>query len=51
MRSNRWRYPLRATDSVDNLAARGLCAGQIVHSAQPIVTSWDQTFYATVVHW
>jgi peptidoglycan/xylan/chitin deacetylase (PgdA/CDA1 family) len=36
---------------IDNLAARGLCAGQIVRSAQPIVTSWDQTFYATVVHW
>jgi peptidoglycan/xylan/chitin deacetylase (PgdA/CDA1 family) len=36
---------------VDNLAARGLCAGKIVASAQPIITSWDQTFYATVVHW
>jgi peptidoglycan/xylan/chitin deacetylase (PgdA/CDA1 family) len=36
---------------VDNLAARGLCAGQIVSSAQPIVTSWGQTFNATVVHW
>jgi peptidoglycan/xylan/chitin deacetylase (PgdA/CDA1 family) len=36
---------------VDNLAARGLCAGKIVPSADPIVTSWDQTFYAKVVHW
>jgi peptidoglycan/xylan/chitin deacetylase (PgdA/CDA1 family) len=36
---------------VDNLASRGLCAGEIVPSADPIVTSFGQTFYATVVHW
>jgi peptidoglycan/xylan/chitin deacetylase (PgdA/CDA1 family) len=36
---------------VDNLASRGLCAGQIVPSPDPIITSSDQSFYATVVHW
>ncbi len=36
---------------VDNLASRGLCAGQILPSATPTVTSWDETFYAEVGHW
>jgi hypothetical protein len=36
---------------VDNLAPRALCAGKIAPSPDPIVTGWDQTFYARVVHW
>jgi peptidoglycan/xylan/chitin deacetylase (PgdA/CDA1 family) len=36
---------------VDNLAHRGLGVGKIVYSPKPIITSWDETFYATVVHW
>jgi hypothetical protein len=35
---------------VDDLAGRGLCAGQIVPSRSPTITSWDQTYFAMVAH-
>jgi peptidoglycan/xylan/chitin deacetylase (PgdA/CDA1 family) len=36
---------------IKDLAARGLCAGKIVPSSNPTITSWDETFYAEVGHW